>query len=499
MRHRLLLPIALLLLGLGSAAGREFTVVAYNVENLFDVDGVSLFDDYQPSAYGPRQLATKLANVSAVLRRFEDGRGPDLVMFCELEADQTPAGHAVDAAAFLRKWSAHPACELLESAPLPAELADVPAWLWLLKQLTDDGLPPYQAAVGEWRPDPTGRTIAQENVVFSRFPILEQRTHETDGARGVLEVVVEVDGRRLTLLDNHWKSGASDPATEPVRIGNAQVLRRRLDEILRADPHADVILGGDFNSQYNQKQRYPAMPETAMNDVLGSQGDEAAMERDGGPDLYNLWFEVPDERRGSDVFHGEWGTLIQMLLTRGLYDLRGVQYVDNSFTVGAFPGLNADRATGRPVRWRSADGGSGFSDHFPVAARFRTVAPERAGQWLMLTQPSRTREGPSAAVPVAIPAGAIEDLSSWQAGREFRAVENLGRFFRVSGRVTGVRPFRVAVRGGTGGEVGVWVAEPAARAKFFGRFQPGDAIEFTGELGQHKGEWQFVVTETGER
>ena len=38
-----------------------FTVLTYNVENLFDVDGFSKFDDYKVnSGYSPRKLLTKL-------------------------------------------------------------------------------------------------------------------------------------------------------------------------------------------------------------------------------------------------------------------------------------------------------------------------------------------------------------------------------------------------------------------------------------------------------
>jgi endonuclease/exonuclease/phosphatase family metal-dependent hydrolase len=471
------------------ATDRTFTVVVYNVENLFDVDDVSLFEDYQPAAYGPGQLAVKLANVSRVLRQFSAGAGPEIVMFCELEADQTTASGAAD---FEAAAAGTKVADLLARAPLDPRVAGAPAYAWLLKQLADDGAGPYNVAVGRWRPDPTGQIVAHNNVVLSRFPILEQRTHDTDAARGILEVVVDVDGHRLTLLDNHWKSGASDPATEPMRIVNAGVLRSRLDEILRADPLADVIIGGDFNCQYNQKQRYPEMPRTAMNDVLRSQGDELALVEGRGADLYNLWFELPNERRGSDIWRDEWGTLMQVLLTRGLYDSRGVQYVDNSFTVAAFPGLNADRATGRPVRWQSVGGGSGYSDHFPVAAQFRVVAQSDTVEWLPLSNPSRTAVGPAAGVPVRLPLENAVALDALPKDEEFRTTANLGRFFRVVGRVVNDRPYRVAVRG-LSVEINVWIHDPAVRQAFFARHKVGDRVEFVGELGQYRGEWQFVI------
>ena len=113
-------------------------------------------------------------------------------------------------------------------------------------------------------------------------------------------------------------------ATEPTRAPNAKTLRTRFDEILKDDPNADIIIGGDFNSQYNQKVRYKNMKETGLNDVLGSQGNELVI-RGKNRDLYNLWFELPAEDRGSDTYQGEWGTLMQLIISRWLYDYRGVQ------------------------------------------------------------------------------------------------------------------------------------------------------------------------------
>ena len=50
-----------------------------------------------------------------------------------------------------------------------------------------------------------------------------------------------------------------------------------------------------------------------------------------GPDLYNLWFELPVEQRYSEVWRGRRGTLMHLLVTRGLYDAAGISYVDGSF------------------------------------------------------------------------------------------------------------------------------------------------------------------------
>ena len=84
----------------------------------------------------------------------------------------------------------------------------------------------------------------------------------------ILETEIEIDGARVYVFNNHWKSGAGTTSMERIRVQNAEVLRDRLDVIFAEDPLADVIIGGDLNSQYNQKLRYPKMPRTGVDDVL---------------------------------------------------------------------------------------------------------------------------------------------------------------------------------------------------------------------------------------
>ncbi len=495
MRARLVRLFGAALLGAACSAlsARDFTVAVYNVENLFDIDGVAVFDDYAPARYGAPQLRTKVANIAAALQRIGDGTGPDIVLLNELEIDQTPAARPVDCAELLRRFADRSLAELL-ARPSP-EVADLPAEFFLLKALAERGLTGYTVVGGGDRPSPAGTAHpnAQKSAVLTRFPVKAVRLHPTAEARQIVEVQVEVEGAPLYLFCNHWKSGASDPATEPLRIGNARVLRQRLDEILAADPHADILLGGDFNSQYNQRQRYgDLMPRTAIDGVLGSQGDELAV-RGAARDLYNLWYELPADRRGSDVFRGEWGTLMQLIVTRGLHDCRGVQYVDNSFAVARFPGLNAD-AAGCPVRWDNSGAGSGFSDHFPVFARFRTVADNAPDRWMPLTQAAGAEESAAVVVRVAhdaidlarhavteaqIPAGANLQDGSWNR-----------KLFRVEGRVVDERPFRVEFHGRTWE---VYVPDPELRTEIWNFHQVGDPIRFYGELGNYKGRWQFVV------
>ncbi len=495
----------LLALSLVAAAqARPFTVVAYNVENLFDLDGVAGYDDYQPARYSRAHALTKLRNIAQVVARFEGGRGPDVLMLCEIEVDATPGKTPPDYDALLAPYARLSLDEML-GAKFNAAIGDLPAEALLLKAFQDAGLTGYRIVTGDGAPSPVGEKRPEiKNAVFTRLPIARTHAYPTASARAILEVQVAVDGAPLFLFVNHWKSGASDPETEPLRVANATTLRKRLDEILRADPNADIILGGDFNSQYNQNQRYPRMATTGMNDMLRSQGDELAV-RGPAHDLYNLWHELPPTERGSDTYRGEWGTLMHLIISRGLYDFRGVQYVDNSFAVAKFPGLNAD-ARGLPVRW-SFDGpaGAGFSDHFPVVAKFTTVADNRVDRWLELKNPSTDRGAPPPVVrsepvrsdaprPAALPAVELERIALaadlLPAPTAIRDDAHKGKIFRIEGRVTAANRLTVEVRGQT---YEVWSYDEPVRTSLRARFNPGATMQFFGELAVFRDRWQFVV------
>jgi hypothetical protein len=284
---------------------------------------------------------------------------------------------------------------------------------------------------------------------------------------------------------------------EPIRIENAAVLRKRIDALLKADPNADILIGGDLNSHYNQKRRYRKMSVAAINDTLGSQGNELAI-RGPARDLYNLWFELPEIDRGSDVFKGEWGTLMHLIVTRGVYDQSGVQYIDNSFGVARFPALNAD-AAGLPVRWSTeGKGGRGFSDHFPIYARFQTTDLKQPGKFMPLTREAAGRESDDDGVAKANKvdlsktdfASAVV-LSELPAGTNLRDGTWTGKLFRIEAKALDDRFLRIQVNGET---YDVYGPRKEIRELLYAqRRENAGKLTCYGELGTYKGTWQFLV------
>lgn len=473
-------------------SARPFIVLVYNVENLFDADAKAMFEDYQPARYSRLHVLTKLENVARVVAKFENGRGPDVILFQEIEQDLTDAEAVPDYPAILARYAGTTIREML-GAQFTDEIANLPAEALLLKTFADYGMTGYTVVRGEnVRGEGSRNALAQKCVVFTRFPVKRAVSHPTRDARAIQEVVLEVDGATLYLFNNHWKSGAGNAETEKTRVANAQTLRTRLDEILQEDPHADIILGGDFNSQYNQKVRYPKMKLTGLNDVLGSQGNELAI-RGKNRDLYNLWFELPAEERGSDTYRGEWGTLMMMIISRGLYDYRGVQYVDDSFAVAKMPGINLDDK-GLPIRW-SFDGpaGSGFSDHLPIYAKFLTVPDNQPNRYISLRNPSEDT-GLASVNKVDFSKINLENvaltLDRLPPGETLRNDALKGKIVRVEGEVGRGSRLTVIVRNDV---YDIWSFDEKLRDKLRDQWKAGDSIRFYGELGQYKGRWQFII------
>jgi len=470
----------------------EFTVMAYNVENLFDVDRISSYDDYLESpsdenSYGPGKLARKLKTITAVLKSVGNGRGPDVVILNELEVDHSPESKVSDLPEFLQKYSGT-TYEKMLSIDLTDELRGIPAQAWLLKALEDEGLKGYAVVVGDVPEAAQKHQDAITTGLLTRFPIVSKKTWETPSARGILETELEVGGAKVTIMGNHWKSGAGNPAMENTRLGNAKTVRDRLDQILQDNPSADVILGGDFNTQYNQGQRYSYMTKTALQDVLGSQGDAKVLGGEGKPDLYNLWFDVDPEKRFSDEYNGEWGTLIQIIITRGLGDGKGVDYVPGSFHQVLVPGVNCREPLGLPWRWTNYGPGWGASDHFPVVATFsvgeRANAVGGAKPKSSLPQKEALLVGFD-----RVDRSKLRNASVLQSASAEEVARAIGEYFLVEGTLSKIRPLEIEV----GGKPYSLFSYNKNLKDAIRVMAKGSHVKVVGELGLYKGKLQFII------
>ncbi|TNE71420.1 hypothetical protein EP331_09500 [bacterium] len=382
MKSKLFKLLTLALFFSGSVvAQQKYTLVTYNVENLFDADGKAIYEDYNltdkdgNSLYSPRDVFNKTTNVVRVLKQYNGGAGPDIIAFTELESDFTPSHRNADPQAFLNKY-AGTTLDAMLGKDFSDEIADLPSEFLMLKAMSDMGLTGYNTYFGYSDLVNGEPETVQKNAVFTKFPIdvKKSKLHKIKEARPIVEAWLSIEGQPFVVFVNHWKSGASRVDMEAIRVQNAEVLRERLDALHKEAPSVDYVLAGDFNTEYNQHYYLKKAPKIAIREVLGVGGNEKEVASNKKPEaLYNLWYELAWDKRGSEAYRGNLGTLMNLIISGNMYDGKGIQYVDNSFKVGSFPGLNTFAFAPVPKRWNSYGDGSGFSDHLPVSMEIQVA------------------------------------------------------------------------------------------------------------------------------
>ena len=158
------------------SAPTNYSLVTYNVENLFDADGVAVYSDYLPtdkqgnSLYSTADVFTKISNIIEVLKAYENGDGPDIVTLVELESDHTPGDHGfVDPADFLGQY-AQTTLKRMLNEEFDEKVAQLPSEWLLLKGMQDALLGPYELEVGEPNLRASGMPKSvQKNVVYSKY------------------------------------------------------------------------------------------------------------------------------------------------------------------------------------------------------------------------------------------------------------------------------------------------------------------------------------------
>ena len=140
--------------------------------------------------------------------------------------------------------------------------------------------------------DPRGIDVA----ILSRYPIKRVDYKSKIGRRGLLVAEIEVDGTKVVVLANHWKSQVGDAATNiAARTAEAQDAREEIVRRLERDPDAVVVCCGD----YNEDMDGPSITEglKPANDRVSALVSANGPARDVRP--FNLVGDIPKAERGS--------------------------------------------------------------------------------------------------------------------------------------------------------------------------------------------------------
>ena len=319
--------------------GVEVKIASYNVENLFDMnrDGTE-YEEYIPNGdwgWNDEMYRTKLNHTATVIR----GIGADIIGLQEIESESA-----------LKELKA---------------------------EINRQGLYyPYYAFAKT-------RNSAVNVALLSRYPIQSALKHPVNyngKYRDILEAKINIDGTSLRVFVNHWKS-KSGPESE--RVACAKRLLLRLKELPENEP---FILMGDFNSHYEEYKTFLKSRKlndtegiTGINHILHTINDEEnpityASLKTSTDTLYNLWYELDEEKRWSHQFRGKGEGLDNIIIPHSLADGKGIEYVP-----GSFGRYDPDYLfyKGKVYRWQQSSRypkrhlGEGYSDHLPVYALLR--------------------------------------------------------------------------------------------------------------------------------
>jgi endonuclease/exonuclease/phosphatase family metal-dependent hydrolase len=324
------------------------SIAAYNVKSLFDaIDDGSEFSEFSVAKgkWDEARYKIRLGNVAAaVLASTPQGGsrpGPDILCLEEIENEAV--------------------LEALRSGPLA-----VARYKYAAIAPAEGG--PFSVCA------------------LSRVPILSTSCHYATtpagrAGRDILELDLDVAGRRLVVIVCHWKSKSEGAeVTEEARRESAALVRGLIEERIAADPAAEIVVCGDLNESPDEYVRMGKRYATALMPVVELEGEAAGIgastassrparllvastaaqtvPHEGEPVLYSPWAESGGY---SYSFRGSRDRIDNFLLSPGLLDASGLSY--RSFSV-----VKADflvDGEGNPIAWPGS-GATGYSDHLPI-------------------------------------------------------------------------------------------------------------------------------------
>lgn len=192
--------------------------------------------------------------------------------------------------------------------------------------------------------------------VMSKYPIKKVKNFKSgvEKTRDFLYTKIEIGQNTLGLWVVHFPT-QKYPLSQRKRVAN------HLKKAVNSQNDTEYIIAGDFNT--------PIKPHSILQQSFGSFGI--------GKDLYDPWLSLSSDIRWSHSFFGRKSAIDRMLLSKGLFDGKKLDFKNNSFRVVKKDFLINHK--GEPNRWqmRGKRGnkkhiGEGYSDHLPLVLTLTT-------------------------------------------------------------------------------------------------------------------------------
>lgn len=303
----------------------EFTVMSYNVENLYDtVDDPKIPDEeFLPESekkWTPARYQKKLTDLSRVISEINPKEMPELIGLAEIE-NQTVLEDLIHTAKMNNRY----------------------------------------AIVHEESPDYRGIDVA----LLYRKDAFTEMTHEVIPVvfsddpnfktRDILHVTGKIRNKTVHVFVNHWPSRiGGDEKTEPKRVLAASVLKKSVDQVLAADPKARIIIMGDMNDEPANK---------SLEETLGAKAPGS------GAELVNLMMPDDSAGKGTYFFAGNWNMLDNLVVSESVLKGNGMLVENGKGFIFSADWMTYTNKNGEKTPNRTYVGNkyvAGVSDHFPV-------------------------------------------------------------------------------------------------------------------------------------
>ncbi len=305
---------------------QEYTVVSYNVENLFDtVDDPKIPDEeFLPASekkWDSEKYQKKLADLAQVISEVNPKEMPEVVGLVEVENQMVLE-------------------DLVKSGKLNGQ---------------------GYAIIHEESPDYRGIDVAMiyrkdafKEISHDVLPVVFPDDPEFK-TRDILHVTGKIRNKTVHLFVNHWPSRiGGDEKTEPKRVLAASVLKNKVDQILAVDPKARIIIMGDMNDEPANK---------SLKETLGAAAP------DSGATLVNLMMPDDVAGKGTYFYSGAWNMLDNLVVSETVLKGKGMlveggkgNIFSNDWMI--FTNKNGDKTPNRSYVGNKYV--AGVSDHFPV-------------------------------------------------------------------------------------------------------------------------------------
>jgi endonuclease/exonuclease/phosphatase family metal-dependent hydrolase len=317
----------------GQQKKAAFTVVFYNVENLFDLEDHPDTEDEEftplsEKAWDMEKYEKKLEDLSAVIKAVNEDELPEIVGLSEVENKK-----------------------VLEDLIRTRNL-----------RRGDYGIVHYESPDSRGIDNALLYNMQQFRVIASRAIPVTFPFDSTETTRDILYVTGTTgDNEHLHFFVNHWSSRwRGEKETEPQRIYCAVALRKEVDAILNKEPGAKIIIMGDLNDEPTNR--------SVFETLLANNKRKNASNRE----LYNLMYDRHNiDGEGSYNFRGKWNMLDQIIVSRSVIKSPGGLHCgyDSGRILKAEFMLYLNEENQQHVPHRTYGGPEyygGISDHFPV-------------------------------------------------------------------------------------------------------------------------------------